>query len=226
MTSKLSWLLLALSGTFNAFFTGGFLHARSSSQAVAQADDGRARLVAERLALSPEQRRSYRQLRSDFAAEADRLRQAIALAREERFAELSADRPDPLRVRRINERLLALQMEYRELAEDFRQQFVQILTPAQRRAMVNLVRDRLRRQAALRRLRRRFDTDGDGVLSPRERAAAAQRLRAARARPAWRVRQRLLWRFDFNGDGRLDERERAAARRALENWRTGSGPLR
>ena len=226
MTARVSWILLALSGTFNAFFTGGFLYARSSSQQVAQADEGRVKLVAERLALTPEQRQSFAQLRREFAAEADRLRQAIALAREERFAELAADRPDRQRIRRINQRLLSLHMDYRELAAAYRQRFVQILTPAQRRAMVELFRRRLDRAAPLRRLRQRFDTDGDGILSPRERAAAAQRLRAARGRMAWRLRQRLLWRFDFNGDGRLDERERAAARKALEQWRTGSGPLR
>ncbi|MGJ3243287.1 MAG: EF-hand domain-containing protein [Opitutales bacterium] len=62
------------------------------------------------------------------------------------------------------------------------------------------------RQAVL----ERFDADGDGLLSPGERAAARQ---AAEDR-----RQAFLDRFDANGDGLVDGDERTAVREAMQAW--------
>lgn len=83
----------------------------------------------------------------------------------------------------------------------------------------------------------RFDTDGDGVLSPEERAAAAQTLRrekqeARKARTAHvqskhqlHERKReiaLLQRFDTNGDGVLSADERTRAEEILRQERAGN----
>ena len=83
----------------------------------------------------------------------------------------------------------------------------------------------------------RFDTDGDGVLSPEERAAAAETLRrekqeARKARNAHvqsknQIHQRkreiaLLQRFDTNGDGVLNAVERARAEEILRQERAGN----
>jgi endonuclease/exonuclease/phosphatase (EEP) superfamily protein YafD len=83
----------------------------------------------------------------------------------------------------------------------------------------------------------RFDTDGDGILSPEERAAAAQTLRrekqeARQARNAdinanTQILQRkreiaLIQRFDTNGDGVLSPEERARAEQILKQERQGN----
>jgi len=62
----------------------------------------------------------------------------------------------------------------------------------------------------------KFDTDGDGKLSPEERQAA---LEAAPPEVRQRIeehRQKMLEKFDADGDGQLNDAERAAAREALK----------
>ncbi|MCC5844032.1 MAG: hypothetical protein JJU05_07265 [Verrucomicrobia bacterium] len=85
----------------------------------------------------------------------------------------------------------------------------------------------------------RFDTDGDGVLSPEERAVAAQTLRQEKletrqARIAQiqannQILERkreiaLIQRFDTNGDGVLSPEERARAEQILRQERQGNRP--
>lgn len=81
---------------------------------------------------------------------------------------------------------------------------------------------------------RRFDADGDGVLSPEERANAARVLRAERAQAQaartaavnaqteeYRNRRdvSLIQRFDLDGDGVLSPRERRLAEETLRRER-------
>jgi EF hand len=54
-------------------------------------------------------------------------------------------------------------------------------------------------------LMQRFDTNGNGVLDPDEKAAVKQ------------ARAEMVRRFDTNGDGRLDRTERRTARAARRN---------
>ncbi len=88
---------------------------------------------------------------------------------------------------------------------------------------------------------KQIDTDGDGVISPDERAEA-KKMRGERstpnstgktARPAARAanqraagseeqRNRVIKRFDADGDGVLNEDERAAAKAAIQERRAGN----
>jgi hypothetical protein len=87
------------------------------------------------------------------------------------------------------------------------------------------------REAAL---LQRFDTDGDGILSPEERAAAARVLRAETAAQnqartaAIQAREEagqskrdvaLLRRFDVDGDGVLSPQERRVAEETIRRER-------
>ncbi len=67
----------------------------------------------------------------------------------------------------------------------------------------------------------RFDTDGDGQISPEERDAA----RAAMRDGPGKNRQAILERFDTDGDGQLSPEERDAARATMqaEGGRGGKG---
>lgn len=83
----------------------------------------------------------------------------------------------------------------------------------------------------------RFDSDGDGVLSPEERKAAAQILRnekqkSLQSRTATVKQQNqqvqnkreiaLIQRFDSNGDGVLSAGERTRADQILDQERQGN----
>lgn len=78
----------------------------------------------------------------------------------------------------------------------------------------------------------RIDKDGDGVISPEERASAQSSRPAgsAQARPAAQghegdvalsptQKKRLIQRFDADGDGTLNDEERAAVRRTMQKRR-------
>jgi len=59
---------------------------------------------------------------------------------------------------------------------------------------------------------KKFDTDGDGKLSPDERKAMAEEMKA---RHEERMKA-MLGRFDANDDGKLDEDERKTMRETIE----------
>ena len=67
---------------------------------------------------------------------------------------------------------------------------------------------------------KRFDTDGDGVLSDAEKAAMREAMRKERPAPP-PMREEMLKRFDTNGDGQLSENERAAMQEKMREERGG-----
>ncbi|HRI82085.1 MAG TPA: EF-hand domain-containing protein [Opitutaceae bacterium] len=79
--------------------------------------------------------------------------------------------------------------------------------------------DEARRESIL----KQFDRDGDGKLSPAERAAA-------RAHMEQRMRTRMekqlerLKAVDTDGDGKISDAEWAAAREQMQAWRQEHGP--
>ncbi len=71
----------------------------------------------------------------------------------------------------------------------------------------------------------RFDTDGDGVLSEAERAAAREAREAEGGRRGGPEgerpsREEMMKRFDTDGDGQLSESERAAMQAEMEQHRS------
>lgn len=71
--------------------------------------------------------------------------------------------------------------------------------------------DRNERQAERRaEMRAAADTNNDGVVSPEEREAMKETIRA-------RVHERLLEHYDFDGNGMLDEDEKAFLREEIED---------
>ena len=63
---------------------------------------------------------------------------------------------------------------------------------------------------------KRFDTNGDGVLDAKERAAMHAALKEKRAERLGRLQGRMLKKYDKNGDGVLDASEQTAALANLE----------
>lgn len=65
----------------------------------------------------------------------------------------------------------------------------------------------------------RFDEDGDGELSEKEREAAKESLLSKWGDRGERKRQHLLEKYDADGDGELSDEERAKARKSFEKRR-------
>lgn len=68
--------------------------------------------------------------------------------------------------------------------------------------------DDVDREARRAEMKAKFDVDGDGIISDRERSAAQEK-----------HRERVLKRFDVDGNGELNGRERHAAKQARDNFR-------
>jgi Spy/CpxP family protein refolding chaperone len=232
MMRKLPWILLAVSITFNFAFTGGLLEAQSARQEAAEPEQtpgDKAQLVADKLGLTGEQREAYIDARTRLSREGAKLREAMALAREERRAELAKAAPDLARVAQIEADIADLACQMRLLAAEHLKQFAGRLGPDQRRRLSGMMHRRSPRGGKVPPMLKRFDTDGDGKLSEQERKAARRHFHEAR--PGWgrhprtrsasgagnrrpAPREEMLRRFDADGDGVLNDSERAELMRA------------
>jgi hypothetical protein len=163
------------------------------------------------------------------------LREAMALAGEERRAELAKASPDLARVAEIEADIADYACRMRLLAAECMGQFAGRLGPEQRRLLGGMMRRRGPHDRPLPPPLRRFDTDGDGRLSDAERQAARRRFHGmrpgkddgARSRPGFgggQVREELLRRYDADGDGVLSEAERAEMIRARRQWEGSTRP--
>ena len=244
MMRKLPWILLALSITFNFAFTGGLLEAQSARQQAIepeQAPGDKADLVATQLGLNDEQRQAYVDTRTRLSQEGAELREAMALAREERRAELAQAEPDLARVAQIEADIADISCRMRLLAAEHLEKFAGRLGPEQRRRLGGMMRSRMGHGPKMPPALKRFDTNGDGKLDEQERQAARSRLREARpgrgwpagtrpardgnAQPRWGgFRDEILRRFDADGDGELNAAERAEMMRTRWEREEGNRP--
>ena len=89
MKAKLPWILLAVSLAFNAFFSVGFIQARSRMSR-AHTLTGRAEKLARKLQLDQQQHEQFQQLLDRFK----QLRQGRADEKSEFLLELAKQKPD------------------------------------------------------------------------------------------------------------------------------------
>jgi len=197
MTRRLPWILLMISLTFNFFFAGGFLHARSEAEQ-AEEPRGRAEVLAERLGLSEQQKREFLQMRRQTRAEAQRIRARMDSARESLWASMAEGPVEADRIRELTQLEAEQMLALRRVQAQGARRFLQTLSPQQRRQLHHVMRLHRRmgegappgqrgqpqhRPGAPHHremLRRRFHADGDGRLSPRERQAATRELQRRR----------------------------------------------
>jgi uncharacterized membrane protein len=215
-------LALSLSLLFNVFFAVGYLRAREAARTLRPESDV-ARLAAEELDLDEVQTAVFAELRSAMADERETLTEGIALARQELLSELDRPSPDVDRVQALIEREAEYHRQLRMAAAERMRQFVETLSPEQRRELFRRIDPSRTAPPHLRkRLLQRFDTDGDGALSETERAEALRHFEERREQ--WqRKRRDLIERFDADGDGRLDEQERGTLRDWMRERRRGRG---
>jgi len=216
MIRKLPLYLLTLSITFNVFFAGGFLQAQYA--APKSEARGTVSLVADRLGLSEEQKQAFARLREDMAARGRQTREATAAARQELWSHMSTGAAEPRKVRDLMEFEADQNRQLRLQMLDHVRQFMQMLTPDQRAAVLKAFQ---KRGFAVPGGQRPFDrpeaTSGGKAGDPQH---ATMRDRFQSRWSEWQhSRQRLLERFDTDGDGKLGDQERAEAMKAMQEWK-------
>ena len=169
MSSKLLLLALVLSILFNVFFLAGYVQARrEAARPTGQVTD----VLSSELGLDAQQVALFSELRRSGREETRPYDDSLALVRQEMIDALEDDVAEADQLPELIEREAELQRDRRLLQADRLAEFVGALSPDQRQRL----RGRLARGAGRHRMHRemirRFDTDGDGMLDARERAAA------------------------------------------------------
>jgi len=179
MMAKLPWVLLAISVIFNFTFAGAFLHARSDLE-TADSPEAPAKMVADELGLSEDQKKAFAEIRAEAKTKADQLRESIVLARQELWSQIAGGSGDSEQISELNGRLAELYRQYRMLPGEHARRFLGTLDPAQREAAIERIRRHERHKYGYRRLLEQFDTNGDGRLDKEERARASEAFRSRR----------------------------------------------
>jgi Spy/CpxP family protein refolding chaperone len=143
MKRMILWVLLAASLGFNAFFVFGLVQARGATRKSKTAE-GRAVLLADRLALNKDQQAAYRRIRGAAASEAEHLyaRHGADAANGAFWAEIAKSEPDLELVRDLHQQTLAYRNEIEFLRIRAMVEFQRHLTPDQRRKFLQIVRER------------------------------------------------------------------------------------
>jgi len=135
MKRKLPLILLLISLAFNAFFVGGFFWAKAKMKQAHSLEE-RAWMLAEKLELTEEQSRTFANLLERY----QKLRDQKQPRREEFWAEMLKDKPDP---QVLEEYMIGLAAdEYRLQMLDLIQEFMDSLTSQQREKFVERINNR------------------------------------------------------------------------------------
>ena len=172
-------LLVSLS--FNAMFVIGYFCTPTAGQAPESAEQA-ANLVAQKLGLDSRQREAFVSLRNEAHQQAEELAQTASLLQNQLCCESASPAADPKAVAELQEDLAGVREVHQQFQLDQFRRFMDVLTPRQREAAARMLHSRF----GERRLRKahvlqEFDTDGDGKLSPAERARAIRALRERHA---------------------------------------------
>ena len=232
MKTQLILLALALSLVFNIFFLAGYLKSRRQVREAVETDVPK--LVSHELGLDSRQSELFARLHSQGLEDADAYLDGVALLRAQMLDELNRDQQGGERIHEIVEEESELRRHWRHAAANHFHEFVESLTPEQRRGLRTRIsradKQRARHEAML----RRFDANGDGRLDEQERSSARQHMQKRRKdrepngrngatgdRPGRRgrtrekgLRREIMMRFDANGNGRLEPQER----QAFQEW--------
>lgn len=136
------WILLAGSLAFNGFFALGFIQARNMVEKF-QSPKGRAEILAERLKLTPEQKKVFWREGMAIARQGMEIAKELEKDQNRFFAEVLKENPD----REIIFQILSQTNDERARLTRIRTEhwmvIMQSLRPEQRRLFVDLIRSRL-----------------------------------------------------------------------------------
>lgn len=226
MSRPILVFLLGLSVLFNVFFIVGAMTWRVSDTT---SESGEVSKVVQVLDLDTRQADTFRMMRKEFQTESAVLGQQLRRLRARIAEELASDQPDIQRLRLLTDQESVLQTERHAIGTNQFTDFVDILSPDQRRQLGHRLMgppgSGHPAEAIERRSLEKFDTDGDGLLDEQERANAREFARQMQAQRREHRRQ-LERRFDLDGDGRLSPEEQEALREYLLENRNQRGDRR
>jgi hypothetical protein len=211
--------LLGLSVLFNIFFVVGAMTWRDVSADDESGEEQSINSVINALELDDRQADAFRSMRRQFRTESVVIGQQLIRVRDLIATELAAEQPDIERLRELRDQEVGLNAERQASGSSRFEQFIDLLTTAQRQALGSrLAGPHGRRMPPPEEMERRaiekFDANGDGLLDEGERQAARQY--SKQQHQQWRSRrQELSRKFDLDGDGNLSEEEREAFRQHL-----------
>jgi Spy/CpxP family protein refolding chaperone len=174
--SKIARLALIASLGFNVMFAVGYFCTPTSGQAPDNSEQA-ADLVAQHLGLDSRQRDTFVSLRTEARQQSEELAQAASLIEAQLCSESASPTADPQAVGDLQKDLADVREAHQQLQFDQFRRFMDVLTPKQRDAALKALHSKptdrkLRKSGIL----QEFDSDGDGKLSPAERAKAIQAL--------------------------------------------------
>ncbi len=136
----LPWVLLALSLALNAFFVGGHLYTETQLAEAEESAVERTRLVAERLELDPAQTAAFRTMRSRIEAARVDYGSAGSRHAEVIWGELAEPEPDMAAIDEHLERFWDARKTLLETNLSAARDFLDRLSPEQRREFISLSR--------------------------------------------------------------------------------------
>ena len=136
---RLLIIFLILSVSFNVFFILGYARTRHVVKTL-KTPEGRAEFVSKKLKLNKEQKTAFFQLGKKIGMEKLKMKMQHSREIEIFWQELLKTNPDPQKISAGLELPLALGRSLQPLQQDFLIKFLKILTPEQRKLVVNLLR--------------------------------------------------------------------------------------
>lgn len=174
--SKALRVLLLVSLSFNVMFVIGYFCTPTTAQAppsTVQAAD----LLAEKLGLDSQQRDAFLSLRTEDRQQAEAFAQTAGILADELCREAASPTADPKTVDDLQKDLADVQALHQQGSVEHFRRFMNVLTPKQRESAAKMLAAKpASRKVRKSRILQDFDADGNGVLSPAERAKAIQAL--------------------------------------------------
>ena len=173
----LTAILLLISAVFNVAFVAGYLISRRRPEALTTMEKV-TDVVATDLDLDKKQRETFLSLYKKSKGESAKLREAIRMTRDSLMAEMGNPSPDQERIQTLQSELHDLHSAYREASLKHYQEFMDTLTPKQRKHVTERVErhEKRHRRGTFHppwmrgKPLERFDADGDGELDEKESA--------------------------------------------------------
>ncbi|MDG1899776.1 MAG: periplasmic heavy metal sensor [Phycisphaerales bacterium] len=217
--------LLTCSVLFNLFFIAGAMvwNSEDASRPRVRSHAAAINRIVSEMGLDSRQQAAFEALRREYEEESGLLTARMQDVRNQMSMELRKEDPDPSVLAALTERENALRNESHRAGSLRFEEFLEYLTPEQRR----IIGQRLEEHQSRRhhgpggRMLDRFDLNGNGVIDPEERNTADAKSEEWKRRHGERRRNReeARARFDVDGDGKLSAEERDA----LHEWRLQQG---
>jgi Spy/CpxP family protein refolding chaperone len=138
---RILWILLAGSLAFNGFFAFGFIQARNMVQKF-QTHEGRAKILAQQLKLTPEQKKVFWQEGQAIVKQGLEIYKRLERVQNRFFVEVQKENPDREVILQILSQTNDDQARYRQIRTEHWLIIMRSLRPEQRQLFVDMIRSK------------------------------------------------------------------------------------